>query len=157
MLSAKKLKFIEELKQLREEKGITYQQIVDETEKNGEPVSLSTVKHVFNDKYDYDHDWKAILAPIANVLIPPSEDDNLEVKTLQTRLELNKEIIKQLNSRLESKESKFKDREMFYKEQIEFYKDQISFKDDQIKRYQENIDRKDAMIRSLLIKEEERE
>ena len=157
MLNAKKLKFIEELKQLREEKGITYQQIVDETEKNGEPVSLSTVKHVFNDKYDYDHDWKAILAPIANVLMPSSEDDNIEIKTLQTRLELNKEIIKQLNDRLKAKEEKYKDRELFYKDQIEFYKDQIAFKDDQIKRYQENIDRKDAMIRSLLIKEEERE
>ena len=42
MLSAKKIEFIEELKELRKERGITYQQIADATEKNGEAVSLSS-------------------------------------------------------------------------------------------------------------------
>lgn len=55
-MNAKKLEFIEELKALRKEKGITYQQIADETEVNGEAVSLSTIKHVFSDKYSHDHD-----------------------------------------------------------------------------------------------------
>lgn len=47
MLNAKKVEFIDELKELRKEKGISYQQIADETEANGEAVSLSTIKHVF--------------------------------------------------------------------------------------------------------------
>lgn len=154
MLSAKKSEFIEELKELRKEKGITYQQIVDETEKNGEGVSLSTVKHVFSDKYNHDHDWKNVLRPIANVLMPPSEDDNLETRALQTRLELNKEIIKQLQERIDNKEQKHKDREAFLMEQISFYKDQIKFKDEEIKRFQDNIDRKDAMLRKFLSDDE---
>ena len=154
MLNAKKVEFIEELKQLRTEKGITYQQIADETEKNGEPVSLSTIKHVFSDKYSHDHDWKNILRPIANVLMPPSEDDDLETRALQTRLALNKEIIKQLQDRLEAKEQKHKDREAFLMEQIDFYKDQIKFKDEEIKRFQENIDRKDLMLRKYLAEDE---
>lgn len=149
-MNAKKLEFIEELKALRKEKGITYQQIVDETEVNGEPVSLSTIKHVFSDKYSHDHDWKTILRPIANVLIPPTEDDDLETRALQTRIELNKEIIKQLQERLEAKERKHKDREAFLMEQIDFYKTQIVFKDNEIKRFQENIDRKDSMLRKYL-------
>lgn len=149
-MNAKKLEFIEELKALRKEKGITYQQIADETEVNGEPVSLSTIKHVFSDKYSHDHDWKTILRPIANVLIPPTEDDDLETRALQTRIELNKEIIKQLQERLEAKERKHKDREAFLMEQIDFYKTQIVFKDNEIKRFQENIDRKDAMLRKYL-------
>lgn len=157
MLNAKKLEFIEELKDLRKEKGITYQQIVDETEANGEAVSLSTIKHVFSDKYNHDHDWKTVLRPIANVLMPPSEDDDLETRALQTRLALNKEIIKQLQDRLDAKEKKHKDREEFLVEQINFYKDQIKFKDEQIKRFHENIDRKDAMIRKLLVEEEGKE
>lgn len=135
MLNAKKLEFIEELKELRKEKGITYQQIADETEKNGEAVSLSTIKHVFSDKYNHDHDWKTVLRPLANVLMPPSENDNLETRALQTRLELNKEIIKQLQDRLDAKEEKHKDRESFLVEQIAFYKDQIKFKDEEIKRF----------------------
>lgn len=160
MLNAKKVEFIDELKELRKEKGITYQQIADETEKNGEAVSLSTIKHVFSDKYNHDHDWKSVLRPIANVLMPPSEDDDLETRALQTRLELNKEIIKQLQDRLETKEQKHKDREAFLLEQISFYKDQIVFyqdqmkvKDAEIKRFQENIDRKDSMLRKFLSEE----
>lgn len=140
---------------------MTYQQIADETETNGEAVSLSTIKHVFSDKYNHDHDWKTVLRPIANVLMPPTEDDDLETRALQTRLELNKEIIKQLQDRLESKEQKHKDRESFFMEQISFYQDQISFyqeqlkvKDDEIKRFQENIDRKDQMLRRLLSEDE---
>ena len=150
MLNAKKVEFIDELKALRKEKGISYQQIADETEANGEAVSLSTIKHVFSDKYNHDHDWKNVLRPIANVLMPPTEDDDLETRALQTRLELNKEIIKQLQDRLEAKEQKHKDREAFLMEQIDFYKAQIAFKDGEIKRFQENIDRKDAMLRKYL-------
>ena len=150
MLNAKKLEFIEELKELRTEKGITYQQLADETEKNGEAVSLSTIKHVFSDKYCHDHSWETVLRPLANVLIPPSENDDLETRALQTRLELNKEMIKQLQERLETKDRKAKDREEFLIEQITFYKDQIKFKDEEIKRFQENIDRKDAMLRKFL-------
>lgn len=70
---------------------------------------------------------------------------------------LNKEIIKQLQDRLDAKEKKHKDREEFLVEQINFYKDQIKFKDEQIKRFHENIDRKDAMIRKLLVEEEGKE
>lgn len=154
MLNAKKVEFIDELKELRKEKGISYQQIADETEANGEAVSLSTIKHVFSDKYNHDHDWKNVLRPIANVLMPPSEDDDLETRALQTRLELNKEIIKQLQNRLEAKEQKHKDREAFLMEQIDFYKAQIAFKDGEIKRFQENIDRKDSMLRKYLSDDE---
>lgn len=154
MLNEQKLKFIAELKELREARGITYQQIADATEANGEAVSLSTIKHVFSDKYSHDHSWESVLRPIANVLMPPSEDDDLETRALQTRLELNKEIIKQLQNRLEAKEQKHKDREAFLMEQIDFYKAQIAFKDGEIKRFQENIDRKDAMLRKYLNEDE---
>ena len=154
MINEQKLKFIDELRELREVRGITYQQIADETEANGEAVSLSTIKHVFSEKYSHDHSWESVLRPIANVLMPPSEDDDLETRALQTRLELNKEIIKQLQDRIEAKEQKHKDREAFLMEQIAFYKDQIKFKDDEIKRFQENIDRKDAMLRKYLNEDE---
>ena len=69
MVNVKKRELIEELKTLRVEKNITYQQIVDETAKNGTPVSLSTVKHVFSDRYNHDHDYENVLKPIAEVLL----------------------------------------------------------------------------------------
>ena len=153
MVNAKKLELIAELKELRKEKGITYQEIADRTESNGEAVSLSTIKMVFSNKFQHDHDWNNVLRPIANVLMPPSDEDSLEIKTLQTRVELKDEIIKQLQSRLELKDQKHKDRETFLMEQIDFYKSQIKFKDEQIKRFAENIDRKDAMIRKFIEEE----
>ena len=155
MVNAKKLELIAELKELRKEKGITYQQIADMTEANGEAVSLSTIKMVFSNKFRHDHDYKNVLKPIANVLIPPSDDDSLELKTLQTRLEYKDEIISQLQDRIAAKDQKHRDRETFLMEQIDFYKEQIKFKDEQIKRFAENIDRKDAMLRQFLITDDE--
>ena len=152
MLKAKKLELMEELKALRLEKGYTYQEIADKTEENGEAVSLSTIKLVFSDTRHHDHDYNRVLKPIANVLMPPSEEDNLELKTLQTRLDLKEEMINQLQARLDAKEQKHKDREAFYMQQIEFLQAQINFKDEQIKHHNEAMDRKDEYIRGLLEK-----
>lgn len=149
MVNAKKVELIEELKALRIEKGITYQEIADKTEENGEAVSLSTIKLVFSDKHNHDHDYNKIIRPIANVLSPHSDDDTLELKVLQTRLELKEEMLIQTQARLESKEKKHKDREEFYMQQIEFLQGQIKFKDEQIKHHNEVIDRKDNTIREL--------
>lgn len=109
MVNVKKL----ELKALRNEKGITYQQIADGTIELGTPVSLSTIKLVFSDKYNHNHDYNNVLKPIADVLSPPATSDQLELKILQTRLELKEEIISQLQSRLHNKDKKHKDREDF--------------------------------------------
>lgn len=155
MVNAKKLELIEELKALRNEKGITYQEIADCTENNGEAVSLSTIKMVFSEKYHHDHDYNKVLRPIANVLSPASDDDSLNVRILQTRLELKDEIINQLQERIKRKEARHLEKEELYKENLSFYREQIQFKDSQIKRLNEAIDRKDAMIRKYLIDDKE--
>lgn len=149
MVNTKKQELIEELKVLRIEKGFTYQQIADETELRGCPVSLSTVKLVFSDKHNHNHDYNNVLKPIADVLSSPSEDDTIEIKTLQTRLELKDEIISQLQSRIDAKDKKNKDREQFYMQQIEFLQAQIKFKDEQIRHHNEAMDRKDAALKEL--------
>lgn len=157
MVNEKKLELIEELKALRAEKGITYQEIADKTKENGCEVSLSTIKHVFSDRYNHNHDYNNVLRPIADVLSPPADDDQLEIKILQTRLELKDEIIRQLQNRINSKEQKHRDRESLLLEQLDFYKGQIIFKDGEIKRLTTNIDRKDAILRKLMFEEKEGE
>lgn len=149
MVNAKKLELIDELKELRIQKGITYQQIADETKKMGAPVSLSTIKMVFSDKHSHNHDYNNVLKPIADVLSPPNEDVALETRTLQTRLELKEEMINQLQLRLDSKEKKHKDRELFYMNLIEHLQAEISFKNEQIRHHNEAMDRKDATIKEL--------
>lgn len=153
MVDTKKRELIEELKQLRQQKEITLQQIADLTEENGEAVSISTIKQVFGNS-QHNHDYNKVLRPIMNVLMPSSDEDGLEVRILQTRLQLKDEIIDQLQERIEKKEQRHKDREEFLMEQLGFYKEQICFKDSQIKRLNEAIDRKDEMIRRRLLGEE---
>ena len=149
MVNAKKMELIEDLKKLRIEKGMTYQQIADKTAENGTAVSLSTIKLVFSDKYNHDHDYQNVLKPIADVLSPPSEDDNITIKTLQARLDLKDEIINQYQIRLDMKEKKHKDRELFYMNLIEHLQAEISFKNEQIKHHNEAMDRKDATLKDL--------
>lgn len=148
MVNEKKRELIRELKELRKQKGVTYQQIADSS-----GVSLSTVKLVFSDTHHHDHDYNHILKPIANALASPTEEDGLTAQILRTRLEYKDEIIGQLQTRLDTKEEKHRTREAFLMDQLQFYREQIQFKDSQIKRLNEAIDRKDAMIRERLIGE----
>ena len=144
----KKLELIRELQELRQQKGMTYQQIADKTAANGEAVSLSTIKLVFSTTRTHDHDYNIVLKPIANAL---SDEDTLEIKVLQTRLSLKDEIISQLRERIARKEQRYRDQEAMLLEQLAFYRDEVKFKSEEIKRFQQNIDRKDAMLRKYLM------
>ena len=157
LVNEKKIELIEDLKKLRLEKGMTYQQIADKTAENGTAVSLSTIKLVFSDKYNHDHDYQNVLKPIADVLSPPSDDDSITIKTLQARLDLKDEIISQYQQRLENKDQKHKDREQFYMNLIEHLQAEISFKNEQIKHHNEAMDRKDKVLKELYDKLLEKE
>lgn len=152
MVNAKKLELIEELKELRIQKGMTYQQIFDEIEKRGDSVSLSTIKLVFSDSRNHNHDYKNVLRPIADVLNSPSDDDTLELKVLQTRLDIKEEMINDYQARLDNKDIKFKQREQFYMNTIEHLQKEIEFKNEQIRHHSEAMDRKDGLIRELYTK-----
>ena len=149
MVNARKLELIKELKALKEQKNITLQEIADRTEANNEKVSLSTIKKVFSDNYNHDHDYEHVLRPIANALAPASEDDTLELKILQTRLALKEEIINQYQDRLAAKEKKHKDRETYYIDQINFFKEETKDRDEHIKNRDEHIKNLDKVIRYL--------
>jgi hypothetical protein len=154
MLKTKEKELIEELKRLRIERGFTYQEIADKTEENDEPVSLSTIKLVFSDRDTHQHDYKRMLKPIANVLLP-FEDDKTESQIVQTILDYKNEIIRQLQERIDKKESRYRLQIQSLEEDNKFLKDQIRFKDSQIKRLNEAIDRKDAIIRKKFIESSE--
>lgn len=150
------IKLITELKQLKELKKMTLQQIADKTRENGEEVSLSTVKNVFSDETKHSHDYTNTLVPIYNALCPASENDDLVVKTLQTRLEIKLEIIeqlkdniKQLEDRLATKDVKHQDREQFFIDMINDLRKEIDFKNEQIRHHNEAMDRKDATLKEL--------
>ena len=152
-------KIIKDIKLIRERDGVSYQEIANRTEANGEPVSISTIKNVFSDKVTHNHSYEHVIKPIARALQHDRNND-ADYELLEARLALKEIVVQQqqdliaeLKERLQRKDTKHKEREDLYIEQISFYRDQIRFKDEQIVRYQANIDRKDAALRKWMVED----
>ena len=132
---------ISKLKKVREENGLSYQRIVELVEKNGDYVSLSTVKRVFEDGSEaYGFQFENTLKPIANAVLGIYSETDIvsasEIDALKAVIAYKSDRITELESRLERTEES-------YRRRLDFLKEQISLKDTR-------IDRRDAMIERLL-------
>ena len=132
---------ISKLKKVREENGLSYQKIVELVESNGEYVSLSTVKRVFEDGSEaYGFQFDNTLRPIANAVLGIYSDTDIvsvsEVEALKSIVAYKSERITELESQLARTEES-------YRRRLDFLKNQITLKD-------ERIDKRDAMIERLL-------
>ena len=112
-MEAKKQELIEQLKAVRLEKGLSYQQIADQCEARGKAVSLSTIKRVFSGGCGGEFRFDTTLQPIAEVVLgirePTPEPDiqkaeqqlplyYSEVEAMKQALQLKGEIIEALLS-----------------------------------------------------------
>lgn len=158
--TSEQIKLIEELRDLKELRGMTNQEIVDKTIENGEPVSIASVKNVFSSNKNQNFDYKHTLLPIFNALVDNEDNQDPVIQVYQTRLEIKNETIKQLEDqvksikaeyaeRLSRKDEKNKKREQFFMDQIEKQASEIQFKNEQIRHHNEAMDRKDALIKEL--------
>lgn len=132
---------VSKLKKVREENGLSYQKIVELVEKNGDYVSLSTVKRVFEDGSEsYGFQFENTLKPIANAVLGIYSETDIvsasEVDALKSIVAYKSDRITELEARLERTEDS-------YRRRLDFLKEQISLKD-------QRIDKRDAMIERLL-------
>lgn len=154
---------IEHLKRVKSEKKLTFQEISDMTAENHEYVSVSTIKNVFSDNNKHTPDYNKTIKPIARVLIGNIDDNQYPIASSYAAISEYKDlIIEKLNEQIatliaqkESSSKKHKEHEELLVEQLDFYKEQIKFKDSEIKRLSQNIDRKDAMIRKMILNDKE--
>ena len=154
---------IEHLKKVKDEKGLTFQEISDLTAENHEYVSVSTIKNVFSSSNKHTPDYNKTIKPIAKVLIGDIDDNQYPIASSYAAINEYKDlIIEKLNEQIatllsqkEASSKKHKEHESLLINQLDFYKEQIKFKDSEIKRLTENIDRKDAMIRKFVLKEKD--
>lgn len=132
---------ISKLKKVREENGLSYQKIVDLVEKNGDYVSLSTVKRVFEDGSEaYGFQFENTLKPIANAVLGIySETDIVSV----SEVDALKAVVAYKSDRISELESQLNRTEESYRRRLDFLKEQIALKD-------QRIDKRDAMIERLL-------
>lgn len=132
---------VSKLKKVREENGLSYQKIVELVEKNGDYVSLSTVKRVFEDGSEsYGFQFENTLKPIANAVLGIYSETDIvsasEVDALKSIVAYKSDRITELEARLERTEES-------YRRRLDFLKEQIALKD-------QRIDKRDAMIERLL-------
>ena len=130
------------LKEVRKEKGLSYSDILDLMEQNGDFVSKSTLSKLFADGSE-DHPekfrYENTLRPIANAILDMEtieETDNMDIQALKAILKYKIERIKELETTLDHEKLKYhekldKEREQFHRS-IEFLKSQVELKDKRI-------------------------
>ena len=136
---------ISQLKQVRDEEGLSYQRIADLVEENGAHVSVSTVKRVFEEGsesygWQYENTLKPIAAAVLGLYSPAVPATAAEADGLKAVIKYKSEKIADLEARLLRCEES-------YQRRLDFIKGQISLKDARIDRLHGIIER---MIDALL-------
>jgi len=145
MLQDKIAEIITSLKKVREEEGLSYQRIVDLVEENGDHVSLSTVKRVFEDGsegygWQYENTLKPISAAVFGFYSPAVPATAEEADGLKAVIDYKSERIADLEAQLARCEES-------YRRRLDFVKRQIDLKDARIDRLHGIIERTiDALL-----------
>lgn len=131
---------ITKLKQIKEEKGLSLNEIVAMVDQNGEYVSRSTVQRVFSDGSEgIAFRYEESIRPIANALLDIEtieETDSMDIQAMKVLLRYKIKRIEELEQQLDKEKIKYHEKLDKEREQsrrsIEFLKEQITLKDKRI-------------------------
>ena len=142
MVETKEL--ILKLKEVREEKGLSLNEIVAMVENNGDYVSRSSIQRVFSDGSEtLSFRYEETIRPIAKALLDIEtieEGDNMDIQAMKVLLKYKIQRIEELERKIESLEAEKakeklkyhekldKEREQF-KRSLDFLKEQVALKD----------------------------
>ena len=155
------------LKEVREEKGLSFNDILDLMEKNGNYLAKSTLSRVFADgSEEWNFKYEETIRPIANALLDienEEETDDLDTKALKALLKFKIERIEELEQQIEQLESaldkeKIKSHEKLDEERerfnrsIDFLKEQIAYKDKRMDLLLDAVFQKDQQHKEMLEK-----
>ena len=128
------------LKQIRQEKNLSFDKILAMMEENGDYLSKSTLSRVFQEGSEDNGGFRyETLKPIADVLLDVEHietDDTTDTKAFKQMLRLKREIIDELMKANEQTKVSYAERleqetEKFQRS-LEFVKNQIILKDQRI-------------------------
>ena len=155
------------LKEVREEKGLSYNDILNLLEENNEYLAKSTIARVFGEgSEDLSFRYEETIRPIANALLDIEnfeETDDLDTKAMKSLLKYKIERIEelerqvgQLESALDKEKIKYHEkldteREIF-NQRIDFLKEQVAYKDKRMDMLLEAVFEKDKMHKEMLEK-----
>lgn len=153
------------LKEVREEKGLSYADIITLVEERGGSISKTTLSKIFSDgSEDMCFSYENTLRPIANALLDIEtieEDDNIDAQAMKSllkykiqRIEELENQVKELKANLNVEKVKYHEKLEKEREQsrrsIEFLKDQISLKDKRMDQLLEAVFVKDNQHKEML-------
>lgn len=153
------------LKEVREEKGYSLNDIVDLVEKNGDFISRSSIQRVFAEgSEDNSFRYEDTIRPIANALLDIDRieaEDDMDTQAMKTLLQYKNQRITELERQLELAaaaldKEKVKYHEKLDKEReqsrrsIEFLKEQISYKDKRMDLLLQSVEKKDKRLDELI-------
>jgi transcriptional regulator with XRE-family HTH domain len=153
------------LKKVRDEKGLSYGDILDLMEKNNDFLSKSTISRVFSEgSEELSFRYEETIRPIAKALLDIEtieDDDNMDVQAMKSLLKYKIQRIEELEKQIKDLETiidkdKIKHHEKLEKERaasrksIDFLKDQISLKDKRMDYLLDALHEKDARNTDLL-------
>lgn len=153
------------LKQVRDEKNLSFQDILNMMEKNGDYLAKSTLSRIFSEGSEELHfKYDETIRPIANALLDINtieEDDVLDVQAMKTLLKYKNNKIIELEKQVERLEAQIAKEKNKYNEKLErerernnrsidFLKNQIELKDKRIDLLLESVFGREDQQKSLL-------
>lgn len=152
-------KIIIRIKEKRNEQGLSYDDINELIQKNGDyPLSKSTLSRVFAEGSEEQRfSYEDTIRPLAKALLDIEnieEDDTDDVKTLKSLLKLKMARINELEAELAQAENKYhekidKEREQFHRS-LDFLKEQVAYKDKRMDLLLNVVQEKDLMHNKML-------
>ena len=155
------------LKEIREEKGYSYNDILSLMEKNNDFVSKSTISRIFAEgSEEMSFRYEETIRPIANALLDIEnieDDDDMDTKAMKTLLKYKIQRIEELEHQIEHLQAaldkeKVKSHEKLEEERersnrsIDFLKEQVAYKDKRMDLLLEAVQVKDRLHQEMLDK-----
>ena len=153
------------LKEVREEKGLSFNDILSLMEQNGDYLAKSTLSRVFAEgSEDNSFKYEETIRPIAKALLDietEEETDDLDTKALKAILKYKIQRIEELESQVEHlqsalNEEKVKSHEKLdaererFNRSIDFLKEQVAYKDKRMDMLREWVNEKDKILNDIL-------
>ena len=139
------------LKEVREEKGLSYGDILDLMEKQGDYISKSTLSRLFAEgSEDCSFKYEETIRPIAKALLDIEtieETDDMDVQAMKSLLKYKMQLIEDLEKKVEDLNSDITKEKLKYHEKLD--KERENFQKS-LNFCREQIDLKDKRIDQLL-------
>ena len=155
------------LKEVREERGLSYNDILKLMEENGDYLAKSTISRVFADgSEETSFRYEETIRPIANALldIETLEDtDDIDTKAMKTILQYKSRRIDELEKQVEhlsltlaNEKNKYHEKldaeRAIFNDRIDFLKEQVAYKDKRMDMLLSWVEDKDAQNKEMMRK-----